>query len=167
MPRVIWQLWLWKVKQRLLNQPFCFEMLSNSQGRAFRCSQQQCKHREIKKEMAKDFQHICVQERNRFSRIHASSILYKPPASRNVQVQRQFYQMFKKHCVRNVAPRSLHISSSLLSVCRCGMLARFPTSRTSIVSRLAKKGLPESLRCRPPHIFCSFRSPIFFQHPQW
>lgn len=139
MPRVIWQLWLWKVKQRLLNQPFCFEMLSNSQGRAFRCSQQQCKHREIKKEMAKDFQHICVQKRNRFSRIHASSILCKPLPREMCKCKGNSIRCFKKHCERNVAPRSLHISSSLLSVCRCGMLARFPTSRTSIVSRLAKK----------------------------
>lgn len=118
--------------------------------------------RKKKKKMAKDFQRFCVQETNCFSRIHESSILYKLLPREMCKCKFNSVRCLKKAlCEKRDTSKSTHFAITL-SVCRCGMLMRFPTCRTNIVSRLAKKGLSEGLHCRPPHVYFSFRSPFSF-----
>lgn len=108
-----------------------------------------------KKKMAKDFQRFCVQETNCFSRIHESSILYKLLPREMCKCKFNSVRCLKKAlCEKRDTSKSTHFAITL-SVCRCGMLMRFPTCRTNIVSRLAKKGLSEGLHCRPPHVYFS------------
>lgn len=159
MPRVILAIVAGKVKQRL-NQPFSFQMYQITKAELF--DAQNSSGIVTKKKMAKDFQRFCVQETNCFSRIHESSILYKLLPREMCKCKFNSVRCLKKAlCEKRDTSKSTHFAITL-SVCRCGMLMRFPTCRTNIVSRLAKKGLSEGLHCRPPHVYFSFRSPFSF-----
>lgn len=118
--------------------------------------------------MAKDFQRFCVQERNRFSRIDTSSIFSSILYKLLPREMCKFNSMrcLKKHCARNVAPRSLlHISSSLsaFAVVECSRIFLHLAPASSHVwqrkdcRRVCVVDLPMFF-----FFFFSFRSPFSF-----